>query len=77
MEINTKTVLTEASGWHYMGCVSDAEVLTLSNWLKTHSLTCKIAQVYLHQSCGSGIGTNTVARCFCGEGIDITDYEEW
>lgn len=55
------------------------EVVSLSDWFKQHSKTCTKGCwfVELDQSSKSGIGTNTYAKCICGEQKDITDYESW
>lgn len=67
----------DESNWHkhYM---TRSEIDALADWLDHHRLSCKANRdITVAHTHSSGIGQNTVVRCGCGEGKDITDYGSW
>ncbi len=68
MNINKNTNL---KGWTGVYLTSK-EIDSLRDW--THA--CEM-DVQILQTGSSGIGINTVVRCKCGSGKDITDYGAW
>ena len=77
MDIDSTTVLTPSKGWEGIG-IGPGETTSLIKWLIDHMMTCsRPYHIQIAQSSRSGIGTNTVVRCACGVGKDITDYAAW
>lgn len=56
--------------------IDSQEMSSILAWLNWHRVTCS-KDVMIAQSGSSGIGTNTVVRCACGAGKDVTDYGSW
>lgn len=78
MKIDKNTKLDKEHGWS-PGVVVDAEEAhALKIWLISHICPDDRPQSFeIRQSGASGIGTNTVVRCSCGEGQDVTNYGAW
>lgn len=54
------------------------EMEMLAGWYSMHNIFCHSqGDVVIEHKSGGGIGTVTVARCGCGNEINITDYESW
>ena len=67
---------------HTKVCLSNNEIMSLSLWVKTHTLVCDKGKdgkfiFAIDQKSEGGIGIGTVVRCSCGEKFDITDYGCW
>jgi hypothetical protein len=64
--------------WWEQHCLTREEIQRLTIWYISHLAVCtKDYDIIIAQSSKSGIGTNTVIRCGCGAGKDITDYGSW
>jgi hypothetical protein len=74
MEIGPDTKLTAGEGWLSIR-LDNSELLKLQEWMAEH-YPCN-GSLEIAQSGASGIGANSVVRCSCGEGLDITDYGAW
>jgi hypothetical protein len=78
MEVNKQTKLTREKGWTAGVSMDAEEAHALKIWLLSHICRLGIdADFIIKQSSSSGIGTNTVIRCSCGEGKDVTNYGSW
>lgn len=75
MDINKDTKLTRENGWRQGVNFDLEEMRDLMNWVIRH--TCPQSMFTIKQSSSSGIGTNTVIQCSCGEGKDVTNYGAW
>jgi hypothetical protein len=78
MVVDKNTKLDREHGWS-PGIIIDAEEgHRLKIWLISHvCLDERQLGFEIKQSATSGIGTNTVIRCSCGEGEDVTNYGAW
>jgi len=78
MTIEGLTDKHDEQGWERMR-LAPSESHALMEWLTDHFRHCVDANEYIVIAQGhtSGIGTNTVVRCTCDEGKDITDYGLW
>jgi hypothetical protein len=80
MDITKQTKLTRENGWREGVAIDTEEAHRLKMWLIAHVCPLTMAHTAdyeIKQSGASGIGTNTVIRCSCGEGKDVTNYGVW
>ncbi len=78
MEVNKQTKLTREKGWTAGVSIDAEEAHALRFWLMYHKCDLEEnANFIIKQSFSSGIGTNTVIQCSCGEGKDVTNYHSW
>jgi hypothetical protein len=71
--------LDHKHGWERV-ILDGQELLDVAKWIANHhcrAFFLRPMSITIAQSGKSGIGTNTVIRCACGAGSDITDYESW
>ena len=65
-------------GWESVQ-LDGKELLAVAQWISAH--VCQNDEmpmrITIAQSGSSGIGTNTIVRCQCGLGTDVTDYASW
>lgn len=78
MNIDKNTKLDREHGWSPGVFMDFKEINALVGWLVAHRcrLGCDTDYI-IKQSSASGIGTNTVIQCSCGEGKDVTNYGAW
>jgi len=75
MDITKETKLTRENGWREGVTFDLEEMRDMINWTIRH--ICPYQMFTIKQSSSSGIGTNTIIRCQCGEGKDVTNYSSW
>jgi hypothetical protein len=70
-----REIITDRHGWTRFR-LNETEARRLSMWIVSHFENCpkRGDDIRIAQSGKSGIGVNTVIRCACGAGSDITDY---
>jgi len=82
MDITKRTQLTREKGWTTGVSFDAIEASGILEWIESHVCDFTMnhkwnASYVIRQSSSSGIGTNTVIRCQCGEGKDVTNYSSW
>ena len=77
MDITKQTKLTRENGWREGVSFDDEEARSLAKWISLHTCSQIAPMFVIKQSGASGIGTNTVIQCSCGEGKDVTNYGVW
>ena len=63
--------------------VPDEDEEKANEWLEKHRKICKVDDVgaiggkYTWSFIQTGLGLIIILKCFCGEEINLTDYESW
>ena len=73
-----KDTLDYKHGWEGVRLAGD-ELISVARWISNHACANgpQKMRITIAQSAKSGIGTNTIVKCACGVGADVTDYASW